>query len=68
MARPGVTAPIASATSREQLASLAKAATLHLGAEDMAVLDKASAVSGQVVRRSGAVSDDSPVHRHEAQR
>lgn len=42
MARPGITAPIASATSREQLASLTKAANLQLGAEDMAVLDKAS--------------------------
>lgn len=42
MARPGVTAPIASATSLEQLASLAKATRLSLSAEDMAELDAAS--------------------------
>jgi aryl-alcohol dehydrogenase-like predicted oxidoreductase len=42
-ARPGVVVPIASATSLEQLADLAKAASLHLAAEDMAELDAASA-------------------------
>ncbi|MBE9603863.1 aldo/keto reductase [Acetobacteraceae bacterium H6797] len=42
MAREGVTAPIASATRVEQVASFAKAAALALGAEDMALLEKAS--------------------------
>lgn len=41
--KPGVTAPIASATSLAQLDSLAKAATLDLNAEAMALLDKAGA-------------------------
>ena len=43
MAKPAVTAPIASATSLSQLASLTKAATLTLTAEQMAALDKAGA-------------------------
>lgn len=43
MQRPGVTAPIASATSREQLASLLHAAELRLSAEDVADLDAAGA-------------------------
>jgi aryl-alcohol dehydrogenase-like predicted oxidoreductase len=42
MARPGVTAPIASATSVEQVKDIAKSATLNLSADDMATLDKAS--------------------------
>ncbi|WP_137125615.1 aldo/keto reductase [Roseomonas sp. HF4] len=42
IARPGITAPIASATSPEQLAELAKAATIALTAGDMAELDAAS--------------------------
>lgn len=42
MQREGVTAPIASATSREQLASLVHAAALRLTAEDVATLDEAS--------------------------
>jgi aryl-alcohol dehydrogenase-like predicted oxidoreductase len=42
MQREGVTAPIASATSREQLASLVHAAELQLTAEDVATLDQAS--------------------------
>jgi aryl-alcohol dehydrogenase-like predicted oxidoreductase len=42
MQREGVTAPIASATSREQLASLVHAAELALTAEDVATLDQAS--------------------------
>jgi aryl-alcohol dehydrogenase-like predicted oxidoreductase len=46
IARPAVTAPIASATSLEQLESLIKAAQLDLDAEDMALLDKASAPAG----------------------
>ncbi|MHC5306134.1 aldo/keto reductase [Bartonella sp. LJL80] len=44
MARPGVTAPIASATKVDQLHSLVKAAEIALTAEDMAKLDKASAL------------------------
>lgn len=43
MARPGITAPIASATTLDQVDSLVRAASLKLGAEDMAALDKASA-------------------------
>ena len=43
MQRPGVTAPIASATSREQLASLLHAAELRLSAEDVADLDAVGA-------------------------
>jgi aryl-alcohol dehydrogenase-like predicted oxidoreductase len=42
-AREGVTAPIASATSLEQLESLVKAGQMHLGADDIDLLDKASA-------------------------
>lgn len=41
--REGVTAPIASATSLEQLESLIKAASLELDKDDIAELDKASA-------------------------
>lgn len=43
MQREGVTAPIASATSLEQLDSLIKAASINLSAEDVTQLDKASA-------------------------
>jgi aryl-alcohol dehydrogenase-like predicted oxidoreductase len=43
LARPGITAPIASATSPEQLAELAQAAGTALTAGDMAELDGASA-------------------------
>ena len=43
MARPGVTAPIASATSAEQVMSLIRATELSLSAADMAALDEASA-------------------------
>lgn len=42
IARPGVTAPIASATSAEQVESLIKAASLELTEGDIAELDKAS--------------------------
>jgi aryl-alcohol dehydrogenase-like predicted oxidoreductase len=42
MARPGVTAPIASATSVEQVDSLVRATALKLTSADMAALDKAS--------------------------
>jgi aryl-alcohol dehydrogenase-like predicted oxidoreductase len=43
IARPSVTAPIASATSVEQLQDILKAAALKLTAQDMALLNKASA-------------------------
>ena len=43
MAKPGVTAPIASATSLEQMESLIRSVQLKLTAEDMAGLDAASA-------------------------
>jgi aryl-alcohol dehydrogenase-like predicted oxidoreductase len=43
MARPGVTAPIASGTSAEQVDSLVRATELTLSANDMAALDEASA-------------------------
>jgi len=43
MARPGVTAPIASATSTEQVESLLRAAELTLSPADMAALNEASA-------------------------
>ena len=43
IARPSITAPIASATSTAQLADLVKAAQLQLGAQDIAALDAASA-------------------------
>jgi aryl-alcohol dehydrogenase-like predicted oxidoreductase len=42
MARPGVTAPIASATSTAQLAELVAATELVLDAESMRSLDRAS--------------------------
>lgn len=43
IARPGVTAPIASATRLDQVESLIRAVSLKLGADDMAELEKASA-------------------------
>ncbi len=43
IARPGVTAPIASATTPEQMASLVRAASLGLTQADVEELDKASA-------------------------
>jgi aryl-alcohol dehydrogenase-like predicted oxidoreductase len=43
MARPGVTAPIASATSIAQLDSLVRATQLSLSADDIRALDAASA-------------------------
>lgn len=42
LARPSVTAPIASVTSLTQLEDLVKAATLKLNVEDIAILDEAS--------------------------
>lgn len=44
MHKPAVTAPIASATTREQLESLVRSASLSLGAADMAKLDAAGAL------------------------
>jgi len=43
IARPGISAPIASATSVEQVRELAGATKLRLGAEDIEALDQASA-------------------------
>ena len=43
MARPGVTAPIASVTSTKQLQEILRAATLELDAKAIAALDEASA-------------------------
>ena len=43
MARPGITAPIASATSIEQLDDIAGALSLHLSGADIADLDQSSA-------------------------
>jgi aryl-alcohol dehydrogenase-like predicted oxidoreductase len=43
IARPSITAPIASVTSLDQLEDLKKAATLNLNVEDIAILDEASA-------------------------
>jgi aryl-alcohol dehydrogenase-like predicted oxidoreductase len=43
IARPGITAPIASATSREQLASLVRATELVLTPDDLAELEAAGA-------------------------
>jgi len=43
IAREGVTAPIASATSREQMESLIRATQLELTADEMADLDRAGA-------------------------
>ena len=40
-AQPGVTAPIASATSVEQVASLANGASLTLSSRDLALLEEA---------------------------
>lgn len=49
IARPSVTAPIASATSLEQLNSLLSAADLHLTKEAIELLDKASVSAEQLV-------------------
>ena len=46
MQREGVTAPIASATSREQLASLVHAVQVQLSPEDVSLLDAAGAGAG----------------------
>jgi len=42
IARPSITAPIASVTSLEQLEDLKKAASISLDVEDIAILDEAS--------------------------
>jgi aryl-alcohol dehydrogenase-like predicted oxidoreductase len=46
MARPGITAPIASATSLAQLNDIMRAPSLKLTGDDMAALDQASASNG----------------------
>ncbi|TJV60714.1 MAG: aldo/keto reductase, partial [Mesorhizobium sp.] len=43
IARPGVAAPIASATTLDQVDSLVRAASLELSPDDIAELDSASA-------------------------
>lgn len=43
IARPGITAPIASATRLDQVESLIRSVSLKLGKDDMAELDRASA-------------------------
>ena len=43
IAQPGITAPIASATSLEQLDEIMQAPRLKLSREDLQALDKASA-------------------------
>lgn len=43
MQQPGMTAPVVSATSREQLQRLLQACALHLGDEELRLLDTASA-------------------------
>jgi aryl-alcohol dehydrogenase-like predicted oxidoreductase len=43
MRRPGLTAPIASATTEEQIASFGRAARLKLAAEDLIQLEAVSA-------------------------
>lgn len=47
LARPSITAPIASATSLEQLNELVEAARLKLDAQAMAILNDASAYEGE---------------------
>jgi aryl-alcohol dehydrogenase-like predicted oxidoreductase len=46
MTRPGITAPIASASNPEQVGDLVKATTLKLSSEQIAVLERASARDG----------------------
>ena len=53
MARPGVTAPIASATSLDQLHDLVEATRLMLEQEDLALLDRASAPNLVATRAAG---------------
>jgi aryl-alcohol dehydrogenase-like predicted oxidoreductase len=50
LAQPGITAPIASATSVEQLNDLAKATQLELSQQDIAALNQASAYEEQAER------------------
>jgi aryl-alcohol dehydrogenase-like predicted oxidoreductase len=47
MARPGITAPIASASKPEQVGDLVKATTLKLSTGQIAVLERASARDGR---------------------
>jgi len=46
MVRPGITAPIASASKPEQVGDLVKATTLKLSSGQIAVLERASARDG----------------------
>jgi aryl-alcohol dehydrogenase-like predicted oxidoreductase len=55
MAQPGITAPIASATSVEQLKALVKAAELNLDQQALELLDKASAEPA-IARGAGNVA------------
>ena len=55
MAQPGITAPIASATSVEQLNALAEAAELKLDQQARELLDKASA-EPVIARESGTAA------------
>ena len=43
IARPAVTAPIASVTNNDQLQDLVKGASIRLSTEDLSILDEASA-------------------------
>ena len=56
IARPGVTAPIASATGVAQVASFANAAELALSQADIAALDRASASPGRASAFPGRAS------------
>jgi aryl-alcohol dehydrogenase-like predicted oxidoreductase len=50
MARPSITAPIASATSPEQLKELLPATELHLDGSALSLLDQASAYRHEPAR------------------
>jgi aryl-alcohol dehydrogenase-like predicted oxidoreductase len=56
MAQPGITAPIASATSVEQLKELAEGTRLKLDRKDMELLDKASAEEPVVEKKEGTAA------------
>ena len=57
IARPSITAPIASATNLQQLDDLARATSLELDASSIALLDKASAADSQSESRPSAAAD-----------
>src|SRR5690606_12932459 len=54
--RPGITAPIVSATSERQFTELVEATRLELSAEDLRRLDEASAWNGDCRRSRARVS------------